>query len=64
VLNPEVIGIGGIFAQQRELLWPTAERIIREEALDLAARACRVVPAELGEAIGDDACLSVAEGPS
>jgi len=62
VLNPEIIVIGSIFARQRELLWPTAERIVREEALDLAARACRVVPAELGEAIGDYACLSVAEG--
>jgi glucokinase len=62
VLNPEAIVIGSIFARQRELLWPTAERIIREEALGLAVGACRVVPAELGEAIGDYACLSVAEG--
>lgn len=61
ILNPEMIVIGSIFARQRELLWPTAERIIREEALSLSARVCRVVPAQLGEAIGDYACLSVAD---
>lgn len=60
VLNPEVIVIGSVFARQRDLLWPPAEEVIRREALPLSSAVCRVVPAALGEAIGDYACLSVA----
>ncbi|HEY3378482.1 MAG TPA: ROK family protein [Armatimonadota bacterium] len=60
ILNPELIVIGSIFARQHALLWPTAARVIEQEALPPSARRCRVVPAMLGEAIGDYACLSVA----
>ena len=35
-------------------------KVIREEALPAASARCRVVPAKLGEAIGDYASLSVA----
>ncbi len=60
ILNPEMIVIGSIFARQQDLLWPAAKQIIDQEALPAAANACKVVPAELGEAIGDYASLSVA----
>lgn len=60
ILNPEVIVIGSIFLRQHDLLWPAAERAIAEEALSASARVCRVVPAGLGEAVGDYASLSVA----
>jgi glucokinase len=60
ILNPEAIVIGSIFARQHDLLWPIAERVIAEEALPMTAGACRVLPAALGEAIGDYASLSVA----
>ena len=60
ILNPEVIVIGSIFARQRDLLWPAAKKVIMEEAIPSVANACRIVPAELGEAIGDYASLSVA----
>ncbi|MFA5865160.1 MAG: ROK family protein [Phycisphaerae bacterium] len=63
ILNPEVIVIGSIFIRQHELLWPIAEQVIREEALAQCSSACRVMPAQLGEAIGDYACLSVVEYP-
>jgi glucokinase len=36
------------------------EAEIAREALPGAARACTIVPAKLGESIGDYACLSVA----
>lgn len=60
LLNPERIVIGSVFSRQRNLLWPVAERVIRDEALSLNVACCSVLPTELGEAIGDYACLSVA----
>lgn len=60
VLNPEVIVIGSIFARQQRLLWPGARRELKREALPQALRVCRVVPAKLGDRIGDYAALAVA----
>ncbi len=60
VLNLEVIAIGSVFARARDLLWPSAKEVIEREALPAAAGVCRVVPAELGEKIGDYAALAVA----
>ncbi len=60
VLNPEVIVIGSIFARAGELLWPAAREELEREALGPALRVCRVVPAALGERIGDYAAVSVA----
>jgi glucokinase len=60
LFNPEVIVIGGIFPRMHELLWPQASRVLGEEALPLSLGACRVLPAALGEAIGDYASLAVA----
>jgi glucokinase len=60
ILNPQRIVIGSIYARSRRFLQPAMEREIGREALAPAARACTVVPAELGEKIGDYACLSVA----
>ncbi|MHB1462428.1 MAG: ROK family protein [Armatimonadota bacterium] len=62
LLNPECIVIGSVFVRQHELLWPIAAQTIAEEALTLSASVCRVVPAALGEAIGDYASLCVALG--
>ena len=60
VLNPETIVIGSIFARAYDLLWPAAESVIRRQSLSYAREVCRVVPAGLGEQIGDYAALSVA----
>ncbi len=60
ILNPEVIVIGSIFARCEDMLRPGMQRVIDAEALPGAARVCKVVPAALGEAIGDYASLSVA----
>lgn len=59
-LNPERIVIGSIFTRQRDLIWPAAEAQLIRESLALSLRVCQVVPATLGEAIGDYGCLSVA----
>jgi len=60
ILNPEVIVIGSIYARNEAMMRPVMQRVIDREALSLSARVCRVVPAALGEQIGDFAALSVA----
>jgi glucokinase len=60
VLNPERIVIGSIYARCRQFLQPAMEESMRAEALVPAARVCEIVPAELGEGIGDHASLAVA----
>ena len=60
IINPEVIVIGSIYARNEAFFKPLMQAVIDREALPLAARVCRVVPAALGEAIGDYAALAVA----
>jgi glucokinase len=60
VLNPEVIVLGSIFARSERLLRPAMEAELAAEALPLNLAACRVVPAALGERLGEHAALMVA----
>lgn len=60
ILNPQVIVIGGIFARSQDLIWPSARKILQRESLPSSYNACRVVPAELGDNVGDYAALAVA----
>jgi len=60
ILNPQRIVIGGIFVRCRVFLQPAMVEQIAREALPGAAGACEIVPAKLGESIGDFAALSVA----
>lgn len=59
ILNPERIVIGSIFARSGHLLSAAMQRVIQEEALPHTAAVCAVVPAALGEKIGDYAALGV-----
>lgn len=60
ILNPELIVIGSIYARNEDIMKPYVEKILSREALPLANKVCRIVPAALGESIGDYAALSVA----
>ena len=60
ILNPEMIVIGSIFARSKQLLEPYAMEVIEMEALAHSRNVCRIVPARLGEDLGDYAALSVA----
>ena len=62
LLNPEKIVIGSIFTRSRDLLYKPMMETLQEEALPRALEVCSVVPAKLGEALGDYAALSVASG--
>ena len=60
ILNPEKIVIGSIFARSENLLRTEMQKVIDREALANASQVCQVVPALLGESIGDIAAVSVA----
>jgi glucokinase len=60
ILNPECIVIGSIYARNELLFKPIIEKILRQEAIPASLEVCRIVPAELGESIGDYAALCVA----
>ncbi len=62
ILNPERIIIGGLAMRLGESLLGPARQVVKREALAQAAVACRIVPADLGEQIGDVAALCVAQG--
>lgn len=61
LLNPQRIVVGSIYTRQRDLLEPAMKVSLQAEALPLALSVCQVVPAELGESIGDYAALAVAD---
>ena len=60
ILNPERIVIGSVFARSGELLREAMEKELEAEALAPSLEVCRVVPAELGENIGDYASIAAA----
>lgn len=64
ILNPERIVIGSIYTRCEDLMAPYVAEVLEREALPLANAVCQVVPAVLGETIGDYAALSVAAANS
>jgi glucokinase len=61
VLNPARIVIGSIYLRQQSFLEPAAQEILREEAIERSREVCEVVPAGLGEQVGEFASLAVAK---
>jgi len=59
ILNPERIVIGSVFARSEELFRPVMEAVIAQEALAPSASRCSILPAQLGEELGDRAALGV-----
>jgi glucokinase len=60
ILNPEMIVVGSMAVRLGEELLEPTRRAMRRDALPGTYSACRVVPAELGERIGDVASLCAA----
>lgn len=60
VLNPERIVIGSVYQRSGNLLIDEMNRVISAETLELSRSVCTVVPAQLGDEIGDWAALAVA----
>ena len=61
ILNPEKIVIGSVFERSEELLRDKMEKVINAETLSYAKEVCEIVPAQLGDSIGDWAAIAVAE---
>jgi glucokinase len=60
ILNPELIIMGSIYGRARSLLDTRMMQVIEREAYIGASSVCKIVPAGLGENIGDMAALSLA----
>lgn len=60
LFNPERIVIGSIFARSENWFRSKMEEIISKEALPHTRGVCQVVPAVLGDRVGDIAALSAA----
>ena len=60
ILNPQKIILGSIYARSYELLYDEMMMVLKRECLPQALKVCEIVPAGLGEEIGDWAALSVA----
>ena len=60
ILNPQTIVIGSIYARSNHLLSDSMKKVIEKEALACSAGCCRIVPAALGESIGDYAAIATA----
>lgn len=62
LFNPERIVIGGLAMRMGENLLAPARLTMEREALPASVKVCEIVPATLGEKIGDVAAISVAIG--
>ena len=62
VLNPQRIVLGGLAWRMGEPLLAPMRRVIEREALPQTFKACAIVPAALGEQIGDVSAMCVAMG--
>ena len=60
LLNPDAVVIGSIYARSEALIEKTKRRALFSEALAGPAKACRILPAALGDSIGDYAALAIA----
>ncbi len=59
-LNPEAIVIGSVYERSEKLFAKAMNEVLSKEALKESLGACRVLPARLGNQIGDYAAISVA----
>jgi glucokinase len=62
LFNPERIVIGGLAMRLGDRLLTPARQVMLREALPASANICQIVPAALGEQIGDVAAICVAMG--
>ncbi len=60
ILNPEIIVLGSIYSRAGKFLEPAMRKALAEEARSRSLQACKIVPAKLGEDIGNYAAVSIA----
>lgn len=62
ILNPQVIVIGSIYSRQEKYFKYKIDEILEKETLSISKENCKILPAKLGDSIGDYASLIVATG--
>ncbi len=60
LFNPERVVIGSIFQRAERWFRPLMEEVVAQEALGVSRAVCEVVPAQLGDRIGDIAAITIA----
>ena len=61
VFNPEAIVLGSIYVRASDLLEAPMRQVLEEECLPSSLASIRILPAALGESLGDYAALAVAD---
>ena len=59
-LNLEKIVIGSVFERSGHLMTESMEEVLKEECICSSKKVCEIVPAKLGDTLGDIAALSIA----
>ena len=59
ILNPQAVVIGSIYERNEEFFLPLVRSVIEREALGCNSSVCEILPARLGDSIGDYAALGV-----
>lgn len=62
LFNPQAIILGGVYMRANDLLNPNMKKELVKESLSFSLNVVEVLPAGLGESIGDYAALSIAKG--
>ena len=60
LFNPDAIVLGSIYTRGPHLLIPSMEEELTRQCLPQSRKVCRILPALLGESLGDVAALTVA----
>ena len=60
LLNPQILVLGSVYARCWDMMFPGIMRELAKEALPQSLADCSIVPAGLGDEIGDYAALSLA----
>jgi len=60
ILNPEIIVLGNVYRRCKRFMEPAMRASLEREALPQSLSVCRIVPAALGEEIGNYAAVAVA----
>ena len=60
LLNPEAIILGSVYERSGGLMYEAMMEAIRQEALVTSRSCCKILPAKLGNSIGDYATMTVA----
>ena len=62
LFNPEAIVAGGVFMRNYDTFMRYLTPIIERESLAESCSVCKILPAQIGENVGDYAALAIAVG--